>query len=330
MGESLEPGPVVTIAIPIYNGERHLQDAISSVLAQEFSDLELLLIDDGSTDSSLDIARDIRDRRVRILENATNRGIPWTQNRALLEAQGHYFGILDQDDIALPQRLARQVAFLDRHPDIAAVGASYRTIGKTKSARGQVKTPPNTPEEIKASLLFYSAMHQPVVTGRTQILRTYGYREELPIGSDYDLWSRLARDHALANLPDVLALYRQGGSQTSKTKASVLARNTMSVQAESLQRIGLSFSEEDLLRHFMLPRKRRFGIASNPDAEYLDWLDDWIVRLRAAAIGSGEYQPASLDWILRLLWRRVLKRSFLRGHLRPALKHRLAGFPSVN
>lgn len=323
----MESEPVVTIAIPIYNGERHLADAIASVLAQEFAEFELLLLDDGSTDSSLTVARGFHDGRIRILENGTNRGIPWTQNRALAEARGRYFGILDQDDVALPERLTRQVAFLERHPDIAAVGASYRTIGETKSARGRVKTPPTTPDDIKASLLFFSAMHQPVVTGRTGILRAYAYREDFPICSDYDLWSRLARDHALANLPEVLTLYRQGGSQTSKTKASVLARNTMSVQAESLRRIGLSFSDEDLLRHFKLPRKRRFGIDSDPDAEYLDWLDDWIVRLRAAAIGSDEYRAASLDPMLRLLWKGALKRSLWRGHLRPALLHRLSGFP---
>jgi len=113
----------VTIVIPVYNREKYIVAALESVLAQTFTDFELLVIDDGSTDRSVALARSYGDPRMRLVCHTTNLGVAKTRNQGLQLARGEYLAFLDSDDWAYPARLAKQVAFLDHHPDYAAVGA---------------------------------------------------------------------------------------------------------------------------------------------------------------------------------------------------------------
>src|SRR5262245_21907442 len=115
--------PRVTVLIPVYNRVQYVAVAIESILAQHFTNFELLLIDDGSTDGSLEVLRSYTaDPRVRLLRNESNLGIPRTRNKGVALARGEYVAMLDSDDYAYPTRLGRQVDFLDRHPDYALVG----------------------------------------------------------------------------------------------------------------------------------------------------------------------------------------------------------------
>jgi len=127
---------VVSVALPVFNGARFLSDAIASILHQSFSDLELIISDDGSTDRSLDIARDFaaRDRRV-VLVTSPHRGIASAMNGAVRVARGEYLAPMDQDDVALPDRLQRLVTFLQNNPGIALVGGSVRRIDEKRKRR---------------------------------------------------------------------------------------------------------------------------------------------------------------------------------------------------
>ena len=126
----MSESPKVTAVIPVYNREKYLRGAIESILAQTFTDFELLVIDDGSTDGSREAIRSYHDPRIRLMCNETNQGIPKTRNRGIQFARGEYLAFLDSDDWAYPERLAKQVAFLDSHPDYAAVGAWIDVDGR--------------------------------------------------------------------------------------------------------------------------------------------------------------------------------------------------------
>ncbi len=115
--------PRVTVFVPVYNAEKFIADTVASVLRQTFTDFELLVIDDGSTDQSIKILESFHDQRIRIERNGKNRGRPFTRNKGLMQARGEYLSVLDSDDLCEPDRLARQVEFLDTHPNIAAVGS---------------------------------------------------------------------------------------------------------------------------------------------------------------------------------------------------------------
>src|SRR5690606_37354988 len=124
--------PLVSVAMPVYNSERYVAEAIESVLNQSFGDFELLIIDDGSTDETPHILKryEQADDRVRVVWQE-HRGIPYTRNRAWESAQGTYLAWADSDDLCLPQRLEKQVAFLERHKDIAVCGGAIETFGNS-------------------------------------------------------------------------------------------------------------------------------------------------------------------------------------------------------
>ena len=147
--------PKVTVFIPVYNRERYVGAAIDSIFAQSFSDYELLLIDDGSTDRSLEVMRAYTaDPRLRVVCNERNLGIPRTRNKGLQLARGEYIAMLDSDDLAHPKRLEKQVAFLDRHSDYAQIGSWGRAVDEQGSLLKRTKRQPVTPEDVHAQLLF--------------------------------------------------------------------------------------------------------------------------------------------------------------------------------
>ena len=120
-----------------YNAELYILQSVQSVLAQTFEDFELLVINDGSTDRTLDILSGIADRRLRILNNPTNLGVVGSRNRGMAEAVGRYVALLDADDFCLPTRFAKQKAFLDQHPETTIVGAEMSVL-----KRGEIGTQP--------------------------------------------------------------------------------------------------------------------------------------------------------------------------------------------
>lgn len=172
--------PKVTVFVPVYNREAYIGAAIESILGQSFSHFEILLVDDGSTDRSVEVLRSYDDPRLRVVCHEHNLGIPQTRNRGLELAQGEYIALLDSDDIAQPDRLQHQVAFLDRHPDIVQVGGWVRRVDATGRLLKQVKQQPTAPDDIRAQLLFRCSLSNTTIMGRTAVLRAYGYRNSFP------------------------------------------------------------------------------------------------------------------------------------------------------
>ncbi|HVN38640.1 MAG TPA: glycosyltransferase family 2 protein [Myxococcota bacterium] len=265
--------PRVTVLVPVYNRAPVLRQALESVLAQRFADFELLVIDDGSRDGSLEIARSLRDPRIRIEVQAQNRGIPATRNHGLALARGEYLAMADSDDVSHPRRLALQVPWLDAHPEVAALGSFAL---RTDASGRRVDAPlvrPTAPRELAGRILFASAMKSPTVVARTAVLREHGYREELVLGSDIDLWARVSARHALANLPRFLVRYRAGGVSHEDGALRLAMRRL--VASPLLDELGVPFADADLDRHAQLRNLRGF----HPDAAYLAWCEGWLERL---------------------------------------------------
>src|SRR5690606_26457619 len=122
--------PKVSVVMPVYNGERFLRQAVDSILQQDFQDFEFIIVDDGSKDHTWNILQDYarHDPRVILLRNDTNNGVLAARNRGLAVAQGEYLAVQDADDISLPQRFRLQVAYLDQHPQVSAIGSPAQRI----------------------------------------------------------------------------------------------------------------------------------------------------------------------------------------------------------
>ena len=217
--------PKVTVFIPVFNREKYVGEAIDSILAQTFSDFEILLVDDGSTDHSVDMIRSYADPRIRLVCNEKNLGIPKTRNKGVELARGQYMAMLDSDDRAYPDRVEKQVSFLDTHPEYAQVGSWCRMMDAQGHPLNKVKRQPAWPDDIHAQLLFRCAMSNRSIMARTAILQEYRYRNDYPRCQDYELHVRLAKHYKLGNLPECLVYGRIHPQQITGQNERLSVRN---------------------------------------------------------------------------------------------------------
>lgn len=284
--------PKVTVFIPAYNRERYLCVAVNSILAQTFTDFELLLIDDGSTDRTLELMQRYAaiDQRVRVLANEANLGIPRTRNRGLELARGEYLALLDSDDYAYPGRLAAQVRFLDRHPDHVQVGTWGSFMDSTGKLRRRLRRQPVDPEETRAELLFRCALSNRSILARTKALQAYRYREDFPSCEDYELHVRLAERYRMTNLPAVLVCGRQHAQRYTALTPDLGHDRKRAIERRQLEALGLRPSDEDFENHHRLVRCN----AASVDRDYLEWAEDWLAALLNANRLTGRYRQAAL------------------------------------
>jgi glycosyltransferase involved in cell wall biosynthesis len=201
----------------VRDGEAYLAEAIASVRSQTFSDLELIVVDDGSTDATPEIldAASREDDRIRVLEQAAG-GVSRARNRGCEAARGRYLAILDADDVALPERLALQVPFLEVRPEVAVVGGAGIIVDEDGREIGAAEYPTD-PAEAEALLAAgRTPLMQSAATMRTSAFRaTAGYRTALERAQDFELWLRISEHGLVANLSDTVVLYRIHGGQAS-------------------------------------------------------------------------------------------------------------------
>lgn len=240
--------PCVTVLMPVYNGEQFLHEATNSILTQTFADFEFLIINDGSTDSTVEIINSFQDERIRLINNKKNLGIVTSLNKGLTLARGKYIARMDADDIALPYRLEKQVDFMDNHPEIGVSGSWVKTIGKYPN---QIHKFPTDPELLKCILLFRSPIAHPSVIIRkdTLLKNDLKYNINRNCAQDYDLWIRCTQITKLSNIAQVLLLYRNHDHQVSSEKFQIQRAHTRSLilfQLEQFLNITPTRHETDL------------------------------------------------------------------------------------
>ena len=198
----------VTVLMAVYNAERYLRQAVESILKQTFRDLEFVIVNDGSTDGSRDIILSYTDERIRLFDNNRNLGLTLSLNRGLGLAQGTYVARQDADDVSRPERLEKQVDYLDRHPEVGLLGTWTEFIAEDGAFLGVWQTPLSH-ALIKWQLLFANCLaHTSVVMRSSVVERVGGYSEYAFYAQDYDLWSRMSLETQIANLSEFLVQNR--------------------------------------------------------------------------------------------------------------------------
>jgi glycosyltransferase involved in cell wall biosynthesis len=203
---------LVTIGLPFYKDGKTLLDAIRSVFAQTFSDWELILVDDGSADGSLEIARSINDSRVRVISDGINKGLACRLNQIAQLAQGKYIARMDADDLMHSERLERQVRFLEENPNVDVVGTGSYSIDLSGRPIGIRESRPV--DSTNYAVLKNSVFIHPSITGRTEWFREnpYDESEDFRRAEDYELWCRTFQSSCFANLEEPLFFYREANS----------------------------------------------------------------------------------------------------------------------
>jgi hypothetical protein len=227
--------PTVSVVLSVRNGGNDLPKAVETILNQSFSDLELIAINNGSTDGTAAYLDSIVDPRVLVFHQA-DAGLAAALNRGISLARGHYIARQDHDDLADSSRIAKQVAFLEAHPECALIGTRAEIwIGDSRT--GRFHDHPTEDADIRFALLFNNYfVHSSVMMRKAALEEVGGYstdRSRQP-PEDYELWSRIARRFAVANLAERLTVYREAPSSMSREGKDPFKEKLILISAENL------------------------------------------------------------------------------------------------
>lgn len=294
--------PLISVIMPVYNAAQFVREAIESVLAQTLGDFELILIDDASTDGSREVLARITDPRCRVLTHSANRGPAEARNRGIAGARGKFIAFLDADDVALPQRFARQVEWLRAHPEVGVLGSCLEHIDIAGKSLGMIDLTELDPRALRARLLFHNRLAQSSVMLRASALDAR-FRPEFEPAEDYDLWIRLKC--GLAVMGESLVRYRVHPQNVSATKAAAMLRAVAAIHAAQLEKFDLRDSEH---LHEAL-------VAFDPisSLDLFIRIERWLCSLREANRNHCCHEPETFGRLLEARWRETNARAFQLG-----------------
>lgn len=254
--------PLVSVVMPVYNSAKFLPQALESIQNQSYRNLEIICVDDASTDNSWSILKKYKRRylRLRIYHTSKHVSVGAISNLAIRKGRGKYICRMDSDDVMLKERVARQVAFLENNPAVVAVGGQCRLMdekGKTIDSTYL----PNTHEEIVKQLMYKTAIIQPTLMVNRKKLPPgfYWYSRSKKLGEDIDLYFRLAMHGKLANLEEKILLYRRHPQTLAathqkdefvsqlKSRFTAFTRYGEKITYQSILRLALTFCQTFIL-----------------------------------------------------------------------------------
>lgn len=301
--------PQISVVLPVYNGSPYLESAVSSILAQSFKNLELIIIDDGSTDNSAAILDSFDDPRIRVFHQA-NQGLASTLNRGISLARGAYVARQDQDDLSDPNRLALQVAYMEAHPECVLLG-TWAQIMEVDQLAERFHRHPVDESTLRYQLLFNNPfVHSSVLLRRSALIQVGGYTidPERQPPEDYELWSRLSRIGSVANIGEVLLIYREIPGSMSRVGPSPFMRRLIMLCAENIAAAtGLPSDDASIRAIAALTHGEASQLQQRPDFArmkdiLLDAIDSFgtgeaLLPLRQDAI--SRIQAMQAGWMIR-------------------------------
>lgn len=278
--------PSITVIMPVFNTGKFVKDAIQSILDQSFSDFEFIVINDGSTDESLEIIKTFSDKRIKILNNASNVGNYPSRNRGLRIAKGKYICVMDADDTAFPNRFERQFIFMEENPDIGLAGSGFRYFGKEQDIFRE-----NDFERIKVSLLRNNCFIHPTLIMRHEFLKKYNlrYNEKYYYSADYDLIVRAAGLFLVTNILEILLNYRIHDQQITMKNRAKQMQYADEIAIQQLKYIGIDPVETETQLHINLLKGNSIEYSKKQE------LYDWIKKILTANQNKKYYQMDELE-----------------------------------
>lgn len=288
----------VTVLMAVYNGDAYLPEAVRSILDQSYGDFEFLIVDDASTDRSVEVVESFGDPRIRLLRNGRNLGLAASLNRGLEVASGDYIARMDGDDISAKDRLKAQVDLLDRDPRVGACGTWIRHIGAETVIRYYA-----APDILKCILLFDPPMAHPTVMFRRRQFIRNGLRYDGAYrrSQDYELWARASEYTEYTNIPKVLLYYRyadEDGNASVRSKNEEQKRYAGKVRRGQLGRLRISPSPEEFELHQRISGQKRYEATR----ELLQEMNQWLEKLRGANVSARAFPEPAFTRVLGMRW----------------------------
>jgi len=288
--------PKLTVLMPAYNAAKHLRQAIDSILSQTFTDFEFLIIDDGSTDSSVEIIYSYKDNRIRLVRNEENMGISATLNKGIQLARTSLIARMDSDDISYPARLQKQYDFLEQNPDVALLSTWAREVAVDGSP---VNTERFISEYYYYMLTFQCWIYHPTVMYKREAVMDAGMYST-PYSEDYDLWWQLLRKYKIANMSEVLVDYRLSDESlckvTKKTEYEEYQYNQVvrNINYYTGSSVPLDYEEVECFRYNCVPLLKKNDLKSILAAlKKLDYINQCILTTENVNLNKGETESAA-------------------------------------
>lgn len=257
--------PTITVLMPVYNGETYLREAIDSILNQTYTDFEFLIINDGSSDATVSIIQEYTDSRIRLVHNEKNMGLIATLNKGFELARGKYIARMDADDISLPERLEKQIDFMENNPEIGICGTWFDTFDKT-GLTGGARYAENHDEICLKHLYQIHLSHGTAIIRKT-VIDNLGLRfdPDFAHAEDYELFTRMSSHTRLANLQFVGYKVRHHENEVSKKYNLIQAENSKRIRLREFKKLGLEISPEQLHSYSSLAHHEYLSIKEKPE-----------------------------------------------------------------
>ena len=308
--------PLVSVVMCVYNAEKYLQEAIESILRQTYRNLEFIIVNDGSTDSTRDIILGLNDPRIRYFENPENWGIVRTRNQTLKHAKGKYISVIDSDDISLPDRLTLQVDFLENNPEYGMCGSYFQTIDGSGKRLKDVIFPAND-RDARTFLMIHNCFCHSTVTMRGDMARELQYQTMYDVAEDYELWYRVSRISKIINIPHFTTYYRVHGSNISISKREHMFLIVDSINRRILDDLQMPYTEEELRVH---SNSLHYDEKFFQDEAKMDELEKWYLKFHLAIENNPVF---SEDIIYKALAEKWIVLCYNAGHKKKLLFNQL-------
>ncbi len=301
--------PLISVIIPCYNSENWIKAAIQSVMNQTWENLEILVFNDGSTDSSTEILKSLslQDSRLKILGDGQNHGIVYALNYMLDVAKGEYIARMDSDDICAHNRIEEQIYFLKKNY-YDACGSWFQEIGLGFS---KIIRWPHKESALRAAMLFQNTILHPSFIAHRKLYERYKYRDDYQLAEDYDLFVRAMQDFRIANIPKPLLYYRRHIQQATQAKRPEMEIVTQLIRLNALKLSNVEINEEELYTHNLI-RAPQSIIAMEDFEKIENWLlklvnsfeDEEAKEVIASQWTRAAIRAAPLGWSMFLMYRR--------------------------
>lgn len=303
--------PLVSVLIPCYNVDKYVEEAINSILNQTYSNLEIIIINDCSTDNTGEILQQLakKDIRIKVFDNTENLRLIKTLNKGIKLCTGEYIARMDADDISLPTRIEKEVDFLQTHADHDIVSTQFYTFRSENPAKRDLNHSPIYDADLRAYMLFKSGICHPAVLIRKRVFDELGlkFEQEYLHVEDYALWSKAIYKTKIANIPEPLLLYRVHEHQVSSLHEEIQTENKKEVFKIHCTYLGLPTDKESMDVYASVAE----SVPTHSSFEYLSKCEELMLSLveinKKKPFCNNEY----LDYMLSLHWIRLCANSRL-------------------
>lgn len=285
---------LVSVILPTHNDGKYIYESIESILCQSYTNLELIVIDDGSTDNTLEIVRSFQDNRMKVITNFSCLGIVDSLNKGIEIATGDLIARMDGDDISFPNRLEKEVQFLNANPNIDIVGTWVRMIDHGGSLLDRVWTPEPEHEQLLANCLFGCPMCHPTVMLRAKVFDNFLYDNRFSVSEDFDLWTKVLEKYKAATIQEFLLYYRKHSENTQTKSSTLQKRQTRVIIERELRKYGLILEQLELNSYV----DYFFNYENKYDLTDLIHIKKWLSKLSAANESTKRIESRYFDKIL--------------------------------